>query len=303
MADDHHSDCRLARILAAARFEIIPLGRVVERVPEAIPAGATVTVTCSPQHGVLRTVEAAEFLAARGYEVVPHLAASEITDGRRLAEVARRLSASGVSEVFVIGGDGQSGTGRYSSAAEVIEDLVNLPERPRRIGVAGYPEGHPKIPGDLLVEALGRKAQHAAYVVPQMCFDPATMRTWIETVSDTHPGLEVVLSAPGAVTRRKLLEISPKIGVGNSLRYLSKNRRAMSRLLLHRTFTPDSFLRDVMAGGSASSRVTGLHLFTFNQLGETEQWRADRHAKWRRSARSSAADRVGEEAPCCVISD
>ncbi|RYE42293.1 MAG: 5,10-methylenetetrahydrofolate reductase [Hyphomicrobiales bacterium] len=295
MVHNTNNTNRLGELLANARLEILPLAGIRDQVTDVIPTGSTLTITCSPKHGVQRTVETAEFFAARGYEVIPHLAASEIQNHRHLGEIVKRLSASGINEVFVIGGDGQAGGKAYSCAADLIDDLVTLPDRPSRIGVAGYPEGHPDIPAEDLAEALRRKSRHASYVVPQMCFDPTVLREWLATMSVLHPDLPVVLSAPGAVARRKLLEMSPRIGVGNSVRYLSKNKRAMTKLLLHRTFTPDSLLEDVMADETVSARVIGLHLFTFNQLTDTEQWRAHQHAAWQPSSRRPAKQVSADE--------
>jgi methylenetetrahydrofolate reductase (NADPH) len=264
----------LSRLLQNARLEILPLSGIRETVVASIPEGSTLTITCSPKHGVQRTVETAEFFAAHGYEVIPHLAASQIQDQSHLSQIVARLSASGIDEVFAIGGDGQrAGDSTYSSAADLIEDMLELPGHPSRIGIAGYPEGHPEISSDDLADALRRKARYASYIVPQMCFDPSIMRTWIESVATTHPALPMVLSAPGAVARRKLMEMSPRIGVGNSVRYLSKNKRTMAKLLLHKMFTPDELLEDVLEDTATATRIVGIHLFTFNQIQETEQWR------------------------------
>lgn len=84
------------------------------------------------------------------------------------------------------------------------------------------------------------------------------------------------------------------------MRYLSKNRRMMS-LLLRRRFTPEVLLQDIMSDDNAAVRVAGLHLFTFNQLAETESWRAHQRASWRSAARSSAASTRPWDgtAPCC----
>ena len=67
----------LARLLSRPRYEVIPVRGIEEKVV-ALPLGSTVTVTASPAHGIGRTVDVAEALAARGYDVVPHLAARMI---------------------------------------------------------------------------------------------------------------------------------------------------------------------------------------------------------------------------------
>ena len=39
------------------------------------------------------------------------------------------------------------------------------------MGVAGYPEGHPAIPEEQLIDALLAKQEHATHVTTQMTFD------------------------------------------------------------------------------------------------------------------------------------
>lgn len=62
------------------------------------------TVTASPSKGLEATVALAERLAARGYDVVPRLAARMIPGRTELAEVADRLRQVGVTTIFVPGG-------------------------------------------------------------------------------------------------------------------------------------------------------------------------------------------------------
>src|SRR5271157_6088526 len=75
---------QLARLLRSARLEVIPTKGATERVRGALPLGTTVTVTCSPQHGIDRTIEVAEQLSGAGFAVVPHLAARMVSGGDHL---------------------------------------------------------------------------------------------------------------------------------------------------------------------------------------------------------------------------
>lgn len=264
---------RYGDLLAHARLEVVPLQGVVDLVSAEAPRDFTVTVTCSPRHGVDRTIEVCEQLAARGYRTVPHIAAHCVGGRGHLDEILGRLDAAGVDEVFAVGGDGTKGPGAYPSAVELVADLANAP---LRIGVAGYPEGHPAIPPTDLLDALERKAEHAAYLVTQMCFDPEHLRTWLAGLSERGFRLPVLVGVAGAVKRRKLVEMSMKVGVGSSLRYLTKNVGATSSLLRRGTYTPAALL-----GGLASidlpstPPIAGVHVFTFNQLAATTRWLDD----------------------------
>lgn len=278
MSEPHHDGCHLGRILSGARFEILPFAGVPERTVAELPQGSVVTVTCSPKHGIDRTVEATEQLMAAGLVAVPHLAASTVRDRAHLAAIVARLSAAGVNDAFVIGGDGQNGGGAYPSALHLLEDLRDLPGCPDSLGVAGYPEGHPAISEADLIASLRDKSRLASYVVTQMCFDPRAIGSWVARVRDVDVDLPVVLGAPGAVARRKLIEMSARIGVGTSARFLTKNLQSVGRLLAHKTFAPGELLHQVADDPTLARSITGVHYFTFNQVDATAAWHEDRLA-------------------------
>jgi hypothetical protein len=51
-------------------------------------------------------------------------------------------------------GDATPRHGPYSSAGELLPEIREHPHRPRRLGIAGYPEGHPLIDSGALADAL-----------------------------------------------------------------------------------------------------------------------------------------------------
>lgn len=260
------------RLLATPRYEVIPV-RAIEDKVEALPPGATVTVTASPAYGTERTATATEALAARGYRVVPHLAARMIDGRGELAEIVARYAEAGVDEAFVIGGDASPPAGPYAAAADLLEELATMDHPFARIGVGGYPEGHPLIADDELLEALRRKQPYADLIVTQLCFDAGALARWVRSLREAGIALPVVVGLPGAVERRKLAEISLKTGVGASLRYLRKHGREVVTLARARRYDPAPLARDV-AGllGEPGLDIAGAHLFTFNQVTETLDW-------------------------------
>jgi methylenetetrahydrofolate reductase (NADPH) len=101
----HERSPQLARLLSGARFEVIPTTDVTEKVRGALPVDTTVTVTCSPQHGINRSLDVAERLSFAGFAVVPHLAARLVSSRGHLGQILERLASADVHEVFVVGGD------------------------------------------------------------------------------------------------------------------------------------------------------------------------------------------------------
>jgi len=268
----HVQSSALARLLEAPRYEVIPVNGIEEKVA-ALPRGASVTVTASPRHGIERTVDVSVRLAGRGYRVVPHLAARMIADRGQLERIVAHLEDAGIHEALVVGGDASQPAGGYADAGDLLDELGTLSHSLARIGVGGYPEGHPLIPEASLLEALRRKQRHADYIVTQLCFDAEALVRWVRAMREAGIGLPVVVGLPGVVERGKLAEISLKTGVGASLRYLAKHGRQIATLARSRRFDPTPLARALAARAEeADVGIGGVHLFTFNQVEATEAW-------------------------------
>ncbi len=252
--------------------------------------------------GLDRTVELAESLTAQGYDVVPHLAARMVSGRSELTELVERLTAAGVTNVFVPGGDAQT-VGDYPDALSMLEDLTAMGSPFKDVGVPGYPESHPTINDDLTIQSMWDKRKHATYVVSNLTFDPGVIKDWVHRMRLRGINLPLLLGLPGPVDRTKLLGMATKIGVGDSTRFLSKQKGLMTRLVAPGGFTGESFLTKCAPSvGEPEAKVDGLHVYTFNQIAETEAWRQD----WLRRARAlkralsvCSGVRRGTGAACC----
>ena len=97
-------------------------------------------------------------------------------------------------------------------------------------------------------------------------------------VPETMPDEAFLLGMPGPIDRTKLLAMATKIGVGDSTRFLAKQKGLMTRLVAPGGFTGESFIEKCAPTvGEPEMRVAGLHVYTFNQVAETEAWRGDLH--------------------------
>jgi methylenetetrahydrofolate reductase (NADPH) len=239
-----------------------------------LPAGATVTVTVSTSKGLEATIKLSESLAGRGFHVVPHIAARLVRSREHLAEMIDRLAAGGFEEMFVIGGDEAQPVGPYHSAALLLKDMQDMPKRPKHIGVGAYPDGHPLITGDELVRALQEKQPMAHYMITQICFDQKKIAAWLADIRRRGVTLPVYIGIPGVLKRQKLLDISLKVGVGDSTRFVMHNLGLAARLLGSSMYTPDKLVRQTESLSlDKANGVAGLHIYTFNQCQTTEQWR------------------------------
>jgi methylenetetrahydrofolate reductase (NADPH) len=264
----------LAGLLDGARYEVLPTPSIEDKVLEHVPPGRTLTVTASPAKGIGATVELAERLAGHGYDAVPHLAARMVSGRTELAEIAARLQAAGVRTVFVPGGDQDPPAGDYTSALDLLEDLTALGNPFPGVGITGYPESHPTISDDLTVQSMWDKRRHATHVVSNLTFDPDAIRSWVDRMRARGVTTPVLLGLPGPIDRAKLLAMATRIGVGDSTRFLVKHKGTFARLAAPGGFTGERFLeRCAPVLARPDSLVTGLHVYTFNQVAETEAWR------------------------------
>jgi methylenetetrahydrofolate reductase (NADPH) len=253
-----------------ARFEVLPLGRSEEEA-KRLPHPVRLTVTCSPKHGPDEAVAVAGRLHAIGHAVTVHVAARMVRDRAHLDALLAAMTQAGADDLFLIGGDADPPLGEFASAVELLPLVAEHPQRPRTIGVAGYPEGHPLISDEQLASALAQKSAHVDYVATQMCFDAGILLRWISDQRRDGLTLPVVIGMPGKVARRRLLEMSVRIGVGPSLAFVRK-QRGLRSLLSRRSTAERLYKALVPALDDPALNVPGFHYFTFNQLVETWEW-------------------------------
>lgn len=256
--------------LSNLRYELLPFaGAEPEAAASAEPL--TLTVTCSPRQGLDNSLEVACRLRRLGHTIVLHLAARMLRGPEHLDNLLEQMAAAGIADVFLIGGDATDAIGPYQSALDLIGELRAHPRAPRSIGLPGYPEGHPLIDDERLAEALAEKAPQADYLTTQICFDSQAVARWLAAVREAGIELPAYVGVPGVVNRRRLLEISARVGVGASISYLRKQhdfRRMLGRPLevTERLTNATLRLADTDLG------IAGPHFFTFNRLVDTKRF-------------------------------
>ncbi|MFB7451234.1 5,10-methylenetetrahydrofolate reductase [Streptomyces sp. NPDC056194] len=264
----------LRALLDGVRYEVLPAKATQDRVLAHVPLDVVVTVTASPVKGLEPTLDLTGRLAANGYRVVPHVPARLLRDEVHLKDVVDRLRETGVDDVFVPAGDADPPVGAYDGALPVLRRLSELGRPFARVGVTGYPESHPLIHDDVTIQAMWDKREHATYIVSNLCFDPRVLGEWIARIRRRDITLPVHLGVAGPVQRAKLMAMATKIGVGESTRFLTRHASWFLRFAAPGGYSPDRLLaRGEKALTAPSAGVAGLHLFTFNQIAETERWR------------------------------
>ena len=263
-----------APLLRHPRYEVFPTSAVEQAVLEWVPRHLTVTVTASPSKGLDATLDLTGRLRASGYRVIPHLSARLVVDDRHLAEIVARLTESGVDDVFVPGGDLDSPAGQFDSALSLLVSLSQMSHPFSRIGITGYPESHPRIADDVTIQAMWDKRRYASYIVSNLCLNAAALRRWIARVRARGVTLPLFIGMTGPLDRARLVNMAAKAGAADSARFLAGHTDWLVRLGVPYGYRPNTFLDRVgPALASPASAVAGLHLFTFNQVRQAEEWR------------------------------
>lgn len=245
------------------RVEIIPSQGIVDRVVAEVALTTTLTVTCLPHHGIERTVRTATQLSGLGYTVIPHFAARSVESRTELTGLLRECTDAGIGEVFVIGGDRNHPAGPYDSALPMLEDIAQHSGGIIRAGVAGYPEGHPFLDPGAGVQALLAKQRLASHVVTQMCFSAPRILDYVALLRRVGLELPVWAGVAGAVPRTRLIALAAQIGVGSSLKFLSRKGPLARKLLTGDHYSPQGLISELE---SQSRKIAGIHLYSFNSL-------------------------------------
>jgi methylenetetrahydrofolate reductase (NADPH) len=252
---------------------VLPVGRSDEEAAR-LSEPVRLTITCSPKHGPDRSVQTAARLRALGHAVTVHLAARMVRNRSHLDSLLAGMEQAGVDDIFLIGGDTTPPRGPYASAIELLPLIRAHAHGPRTIGIAAYPEGHPLIDPRALDDALQAKSALADYVTTQLCFDPDVLLGWLRDHRARGLSLPAFIGVPGKVPRRRLLEMSMRIGVGRSVRFLREQRGVQN--LFGRSVADR--LYDALAPSleDPGLNITGFHYYTFNDLVDTFQWEREK---------------------------
>ncbi len=258
-------------------FELIPLKSAPDAIA-ALPANSHVSVTASPVKGLDATKELTADVMAAGHTPVPHIAARLVESKEHTAELAKWMKDEGLTKLFCVAGDAEEPAGPYEGAHSFLTDLFETDHRLETVGITSYPDGHALISSEICHEQLHAKqallaeAGVAGWASTQMCFDTDLITSWLRAERDAGFTLPVQLGIPGVVDKAKLMTMGVRLGVGASLRFLKKNRAAVTKLMAPGAYDPDDILLP-MTNDLEALGVSGLHVFTFNQVENTEAWR------------------------------
>jgi methylenetetrahydrofolate reductase (NADPH) len=174
--------------------------------------------------------------------------------------------------VLVIAGD-RAEHGPFRGALDVIDNGMLRRRGIRRIGIAGYPQGHPRIGNDALNRALADKIAAAdatglaVEIVTQFCFDAGAILDFVARLRGFgfEHAVRVGLAGPTSLTA--LMRYASRCGVCASAQGLAR-RSGLMRQMFALT-TPDDLIR-TLADTAPADIVP--HFFSFGGIPATARW-------------------------------
>jgi methylenetetrahydrofolate reductase (NADPH) len=247
---------------------------------QAAPAGTAVYLSAIPTKPHRDLIEAAVRVRAAGLEPVPHLAARNFASVSALDDMLCELTTQArVRRILMIAGDRDEPAGEFRSAIEVIETGL-LPGRGiEEIGIAGYPDGHPRVTTEALDRALAAKIEAAAqtglavHIVTQFAFSAEPILSWVRRLRNLGIDLPVRIGLAGPTNLATLLRYAQRCGVKASSQGLA--RQAGLAKHLFGNAAPDAIVGALArARGEGQLGDVALHLFSFGGAGATARWAA-----------------------------
>lgn len=240
-----------------------------------VAPGTDVYVAWLPRMPYHHVASAARRLREVGMNPVPHIAPRQLASPEAATDFLRRLrDGAGATRALLVAGDCEQ-VGPYASSGAFLATGLLEAHGIRSIGVAGYPEGHPRLDADALDAALDRKIEEAGrrgielYAVTQFCFDGDAVLAWLARLRARGVVLPVRVGIAGPARIRTLLAYAARCGIGNSIRAVRAHAISLPHLLAeHRS---DEVLRRI-AGGGAGLGVAGVHCFPFGGFAHAARW-------------------------------
>jgi len=283
-ATEPRVDPRIAELVVAGSLEISPrdLHRAKE-VAALLPTGTCVYIPSLPVLPLVRTLEAIAAFREAGLDPVPHVSARRILNREEFTDFLKKAAAEyGVHRALLLGGDEPRPKGPFNDSLQILEEHILADCGVREIGIAGYPEGHPKISLSALEKAMARKLELAreqsigVYVMTQFSFAPVRVVDYCSTLARTWPDLPVYVGIAGPTDAAALLRYAQRCGVSTSLRALRNLGTGIAQLVTNTD--PQDQLAAVARYTSTRqpSNVVGVHLYSFGGAVRTAAWMSER---------------------------
>jgi methylenetetrahydrofolate reductase (NADPH) len=235
--------------------------------------GTRVYLSAVPNRPPDESLAAAMQIRAAGLEPVPHVAVRNFASEQALDDFLARLNGeASVDNILVIAGD-HNECGPFRRALDAIDNGVLRRRGIRSIGIAGYPQGHPRIGDDELNRALAEKIAAAEAtglnpeIVTQFCFDARSILDFVARLRGFGFDHRVRVGLVGPTSLTSLMRYAARCGVRASAQGLARRSGLMRQMFA--LATPDDLIRAL-----AEAALAGVvpHFFSFGGVPATGRW-------------------------------
>lgn len=270
---------QIMRFMAGCSLEATrPTEAEIDSLAAILTPGATVYLTAIPGRPLEELIPPAVRLRQLGLIPVPHVSARLLPDVRTLDSfLARVAHEAQVDHVLLIGGDRARPVGSVQDALQVIESGVFARNGVSKVGLPGFPDGHPVLSPDEIEASLLSKLASLqrqgveGEVVTQFSFDDKPVVEWLSWLRSRGVHAPVRIGLAGPTTLMTWLNYARRCGVKASAGALASR----SGLVKHafKAVAPDPIISR-LAASPLFSEEAGVrpHLFAFGGLVETANW-------------------------------
>jgi methylenetetrahydrofolate reductase (NADPH) len=271
---------RLSELLIGGSLELMPrdMHRAAQ-IAALLPKDTCIYVPSLPGLPLARTLEAVAAIRAAGLDPVPHVSARRILNaGEFRTFLNEAVAKHGVHRVLLLGGDEPKAKGPFNDSLQILESGLLADSGIREIGVAGYPEGHPRIPAADLVSAFKRKQELTAkqglgmYVVTQFCFAPSRVVEYCSQLARSAPEVSIYVGVAGPTDPVALARYAQRCGVSASLRALRNLGSGIAQLVTHSDPMEQLVNLARYSLQREPSNVVGVHIYSFGGAVRTASW-------------------------------
>ncbi len=257
----------------------------LEAAADVIPKGTKIPVTFLPGETFEMRIAAAKRVRDLGFLPIPHISARRLVSQEQLEGYLTGLQQEvGTDHAFVVAGDPPQPMGPYEDALSIIRSGLLAKYGIRRVGISGYPEGHPDIGNEKLWQAnLDKQAAilergHDFAVVTQFAFSAEPVLAWLEQIRKSGVHALVRIGIPGPASVKRLLAFASRCGVGTSTNVMKKYGLSLTQLISNAG--PDRLVEDFAKElDPVRHGEVLMHFYPFGGLRTTAEWIRDFRAQ------------------------
>ncbi len=246
---------------------------------EHLRSGTVVYITFLPGSDFNDTVTVAKRLRDEGFIPVPHFAARSIANRSTLDQyLSLVVGEAGVDRVLCIAGAVDNPVGDFHDSMQLLDTGLFDKHGITTIGLAGHPEGSPDMSDEAILSALkwknefSQRTDAAMYLVTQFAFDSKPVIAWVRMLQADGNSLPVHIGIPGLATLKTLLMHAKNCGIGNSIKFLTRQAKIVTRLMA--VNTPDKLVADLAdySANDPGTGINGVHVYPLGGLRKSAKW-------------------------------